>query len=175
MKSACRDKRCGKLKYLYPQNEIRMSKNSYMLNMKKVLLIAEELHKRGYQNLRVFPSISPSGVYWRCDFIEQNPDRKSRAHVSVSNWIHEYDDFKEREIQKSVNELTNDFENEHPDFLQKIKDENPTYVKWYSEMLQELASDELPYAMSDYFKATDVWRTSENKEIKILHDDPQYY
>lgn len=152
-----------------------MSENSYMLNMKKVLLIAEELHKRGYQNLRVFPSVSPSGVHWRCDFIEQNPDRKNRAYVSVSNWIHEYADFKECEIQKSVSELTDDFENVHPDFLQKIKGKNTTYVKWYSEMLKELAPDELPYAMSDYFQATDVWRTSENKEIKILPDDPQYY
>jgi hypothetical protein len=32
----------------------------------RVLAIVGELHKRGYQRLRVMPCMSPSGVHWRC-------------------------------------------------------------------------------------------------------------
>ena len=32
----------------------------------RVLAIVGELHKRGYQRLRVMPFMSPSGVHWRC-------------------------------------------------------------------------------------------------------------
>src|SRR5215210_9550042 len=32
----------------------------------RVLLMVHELHKRGYQRLRVVPGMSPSGAYWRC-------------------------------------------------------------------------------------------------------------
>ena len=32
----------------------------------RVLAIVGELHRRGYQLLRVMPFMSPSGVYWRC-------------------------------------------------------------------------------------------------------------
>ena len=32
----------------------------------RVLAIVGELHKRGYQRLRVMPFMSPSGAYWRC-------------------------------------------------------------------------------------------------------------
>lgn len=32
----------------------------------RVLSMVGELHKRGYQRLRVMPYVSPSGAYWRC-------------------------------------------------------------------------------------------------------------
>lgn len=32
----------------------------------RVLLMVHDLHKRGYQRLRVIPGVSPSGAYWRC-------------------------------------------------------------------------------------------------------------
>ncbi len=31
-----------------------------------VLLMVHELHKRGYQRLRIVPGMAPSGLYWRC-------------------------------------------------------------------------------------------------------------
>ena len=32
----------------------------------RVLMLVGELHKRGYQRLRVMPFMAPSGAYWRC-------------------------------------------------------------------------------------------------------------
>lgn len=34
----------------------------------------EELHKRGYENLKTIPSLSPSGVSWHLEFL--NLDKK---------------------------------------------------------------------------------------------------
>jgi hypothetical protein len=32
----------------------------------RVLSMVAELHKLGYQRLRIAPGMSPSGAYWRC-------------------------------------------------------------------------------------------------------------
>ncbi len=33
---------------------------------RKVLLLVQELHLRGYQRIRIAPGMSPSGMNWRC-------------------------------------------------------------------------------------------------------------
>src|SRR5438445_11614927 len=34
-----------------------------------LLLMVAELHRRGYQQLRIAPYMSPSGMHWRCRFV----------------------------------------------------------------------------------------------------------
>ena len=50
---------------------IKMADNFYMKNRHKLLLMAAELHKTGYGNMRVVPSLAPSGMYWRCSFVDK--------------------------------------------------------------------------------------------------------
>ena len=38
----------------------------------RVLAMVAELHKRGYQRLRVMPLLAPSGCYWRCVIASAN-------------------------------------------------------------------------------------------------------
>ncbi|HEY5505641.1 MAG TPA: hypothetical protein VIK28_10830 [Sedimentisphaerales bacterium] len=35
-------------------------------NARRLFLMVAELHKLGYESLRVAPFLSPSGCYWRC-------------------------------------------------------------------------------------------------------------
>jgi len=144
----------------------------YMINMQKLLHIAGELHKRGYENLRVVPCLSPNGMAWRCKF-DISGD-KGRSHsdkdiyfVRASNWIRNFDEERE-EIKLSIQELSDLFEKEHRIFLEKCKGDNQEYVEWYNEMLNKLQEGELPYAFSDYFHATDFWETSSGNKINIL-------
>ena len=88
-----------------------MEKKYYMINMHKLLHLAGELHRKGYTGLQVIPSLSPSGVYWRCDFI--NADSSER--LSVSNWLQESFDIKEKEA--STTEIVKRFEEDYNHFL----------------------------------------------------------
>ena len=147
-------------------------KNYYMINMQKLLFLAGELHKRGYENLRVVPCISPNGMAWRCRFDISGDKRQSYKeadirYVKVSNWIRNFDEEIE-EIKLSIQEFTNIFEKEHINFLALCKGENREYVEWYKEMLNKLQEEELPYAFSDYFHATEFWETSSGNKISIL-------
>jgi hypothetical protein len=64
----------------------------------RVLAMVGELHKRGYQRLRVMPFMSPSGLYWRCwigpsEFFYRNHGAMLGAKTSVhddgdlSRWL----------------------------------------------------------------------------------------
>ena len=56
-----------------------MKKNLYMLNMQKLLHLAGELHRKGYTGLQVIPSLSPSRLYWRCNFMNAKTEDSSRV------------------------------------------------------------------------------------------------
>ena len=149
------------------------SKNYYMINMQKILFVAGELHKRGYENLHVVPSIAPNGLAWRCNFVTiSNGEKQS---IIVSDWISQFIYDENKEIKQSPQELSELLEKENVVFLAKCKGENHEYVEWYNEMLNKLQEGELPYAFDDYFSPTDFWRTSLDNEIKTIPNECQYY
>jgi hypothetical protein len=148
-------------------------KNYYMINMQKTLFVAGELHKRGYENLHVVPSVAPTGLAWRCNFVTiTNGEKQS---IIVSNWIYQLIEDENKEIKQSHQELAELFEKENVEFLAKCKSENREYVEWYNEMLNKLQKGELPYAFAEYFSPTDFWKTSLDNEIKILPNEKQFY
>lgn len=147
-----------------------MNDNFYMANRQKLLFMVKTLHKQGFGKLRVIPSLSPSGMYWRCSF----SDDEKRNDFVASNWLYEHENSKE-ETQLTTQELVDLFMKENFEFLEHCKGVNEEYEKWYSEMLEQLKKDELPYAFADYFSPTDFWKTSEGKEIKTLPNENRYY
>jgi len=150
-----------------------MEPNFYMLNLQKVLFVAGELHKRGFENLRVVPSLSPSGVYWRCFFITMV--NREEINVLASNWLQENYDCKEKEIGFSIEKLADDFLEREQEFLQHCRGKNEEYVQWFQKMLQTLKTEELPYAFAEYFSPTDYWQTSQRNRIPILPGEEKYY
>lgn len=149
-----------------------MSKNLYMINRQKLLFMVEELHQRGYGKLRIIPYLAPSGLHWRCNFIDENKESK----VIVSNWINEHEDKHSKdEIQLTIQELADLFVKENDAFIEHCKGENKKYENWYSEMLKQLTTGELPYAFSDYESSRDFWFTSNGNKIKTLSNERNYY
>ena len=149
-----------------------MAENYYMKNRHKLLLMVQELHKRGYGLLRVVPSLSASGTSWRCSFIEKT----IHAECIASFWI---SDMEEKclngEITLSPKEMADLFVREKGEFVVLCKGGNERYTRWYREMMAQLDEDELPYAFADRFTSTDYWRTSKGKERKILLGEYRYY
>lgn len=150
-----------------------MEPNFYMLNFQKILYVAGNLHKKGYQNFRIVPSLSPSGLSWRCSFVTYKEGRI--VNVYASTWLQGFDNINEKEIELTIEELTNSFIEKENDFLQNCKDKNEDYVKWFECVLQNLKKEELPYAYADYFSPTTFWKTSLGNEITIIPGDEKYY
>jgi hypothetical protein len=140
---------------------------------KKILFVASELHRRGYEKLHVIPSISPNGMHWRCRFVVIENGKKQS--ISVSSWINKFVSNENEGIKQSEQELSDILEKENVEFLAKCKGEDHEYVEWYREMLKNLQEDELPYAFDDYFLETDTWETTLRNKIKTLHGEDKYY
>jgi len=148
-------------------------KNYYMINMQKLLFIASELFNRGYEMFHVAPSLSPTGLAWRCSYVVIVDGEKQS--ITVSNWIHDYISDENGEIEKTIQELSVLLEKEYTEFFYKCKGKNNDYIKWYNEMLNKLQEGELPYAFADYFSPTDYWETSLGNKIKTPPNEIQYY
>jgi hypothetical protein len=134
----------------------------YNKNRQKLLFMVQELHKRGFERLRVVPSLSPSGMSWRCEFVSN-----SRIPFTASNWITKFEEAEEK-IKYTPQKLADIFSEENFDFLKECEGDNKEYVEWYSAMIESLREGELPYAFADYFSPTDFWQTSNGNKIKIL-------
>lgn len=134
--------------------------------------MVEELHKRGFGKLRVMPSESPSGLHWRCSFI----DDKKNHELSASNWIsyHEGQNSKE-ELKLTAQELADFFVKENFKFLDLCTSQNNEYAEWYSEMLKQLDHDELPYTFVNWKLQKVIWKTSNGKKIETLPSEGKYY
>lgn len=145
-----------------------MDKNHYMINLQKVLHLAAILHTKGYEKLHVIPSLSPSGLSWRCNFMTLDTEP-----IIVSNWIFQQFDINATS-EIDMLELVNRFEREHFNFLRTCIGSDSRYVDWYRRMLDGLEEEELPYAISDYFSPCEYWQTSCGKRIMTLPDEKQF-
>jgi hypothetical protein len=50
----------------------------------RVLVMVPELHKAGYQYLRIAPAMSPSGCHWRCAISPASNKKKSHGAKTVN-------------------------------------------------------------------------------------------
>ena len=149
-----------------------MAESFYMQNRHKLLLMVKELHQRGYGEMRVVPSLSPSGMSWRCSFV----DKRTKRDVTACMWIYGLEDKGVNgEIMISPKEMADIFVREKGEFVSLCKGEDDRYTKWYSQMVAQLEEDELPYAFADYFSPSGFWKTSKGKEIETLPGEIKYY
>ena len=149
-----------------------MDNSFYMKNRHKLLLMVGELHNRGYGLLRVVPYLSPSGVYWRCNFV----DKTTKTDFLASGWIYDIEEGRKcKELKLTFKEMADIFIKEYGEFVALCKGKDEKYTKWYSQVIAQLDDDELPYAFADYFSPSGFWRTSKGKEIDTLPGDEKYY
>lgn len=51
----------------------------------RILRLVHELHKQGYQLLRIVPGMSPSGCYWRCAITPRSNVLRSHGAMLSDN------------------------------------------------------------------------------------------
>ena len=128
-------------------------------NASKVLFMVAELHRMGYQRLRIAPGISPSGIYWRCGVTHVDnirPDHGAMAMDESSDlttyssaagdhffgWDDAGDD--------SPDELARKFIERFPVIARLGRGDDEDYARWYESVVSLARSGDLPYAYSDW-------------------------
>lgn len=120
--------------------------------------MVSELHDMGYQQLRIAPGVAPSGLFWRlsiCAASNTLPDHGAEmrdfnegAHYS-SGAGDEYFEWRDA-ANDSPRELAEKFVERSSDLAAAGKGDDPDYVRWYKEMLENTEPDGLPCAYADW-------------------------
>ena len=111
----------------------------------RVLAMVHELHKAGYQRIRIFPHLAPSGGYWSCAITfndniaddgfnilnDYNPRHVAHYTTGQDNqyfdWVGSEND--------SARELAERFLKEYPEIAERGQGRDWMYAGWLTEVL----------------------------------------
>jgi hypothetical protein len=131
----------------------------------RILLMVHELHKLGYQRLRIVPGMSPSGVHWRCSIthagnvlqthgaMAKQSDREMARYSSANgNAYFGWGDAR----QDTAQQLASKFLTRCSDIAEKGRGIDWPYVGWYVQMLGMAEKGIFPVAYADWYGTADV-------------------
>lgn len=125
------------------------------------LLMVGEFHSRGFQRLRAYCALSPSGMHWRCSV---GPSCVARAGKGA---LIAWDSYKSPLIAHYTSaagteyfgvegdgftapQLADAFSARYPETLARAAKEDPAYVDWFASLLELTTPDLLPFALADF-------------------------
>ncbi|MGH2585920.1 MAG: hypothetical protein ACRDJE_13485 [Dehalococcoidia bacterium] len=130
----------------------------------RVLQMVHELHKRGYQFLRIIPGMSPSGLHWRCTITTRSNilathgararDYDADAARYTSGQDNEYFGWTDAR-QDTARQLATKFVERFPELAEKGRGRDWEYAGWYVEMLGHADRGALPIAYADWDREPD--------------------
>lgn len=130
----------------------------------RVLAMVHELHKLGYQRLRIMPGLSPSGGYWRCNITPTTNILRTHgafarkfyresAHYN-SGMSNEYFGWQDATAD-TARQLAAKFVERFAAIAHAGRGRDWAYAGWYTEMLGFAERGELPIAYADWLSAPD--------------------
>jgi hypothetical protein len=140
----------------------------------RVLAVVAELHKRGYQRLRVMPFMSPSGAYWRCwigpvKFFYRNhgailgeetaagPEEEAQERATIARYTsgQENQYFGWEDTQRDdVRSLADKFLARFRLVADRGQGWDYPYAGWYQRLLGLAEAGWLPVVLQDYCKVS---------------------
>ena len=122
--------------------------------------MVHELHKRGYQRLRIMPGLSPSGLHWRCNVTPASNILREHGAKAVdvdfpsANYTsamgNRYFDWEDAE-QATARDLADRFVERFPQVAAMGIGRDWEYVGWYVEMLAHAERGALPISYADWY------------------------
>ena len=129
----------------------------------RVLRLVHELHKQGYQRLRICPGLSPSGCHWRCaitpraNILEShgamlaNEDFLTARYTSGQG--NEYFGWTDAK-HDTVEQLAEKFIDRFGEICSAASGDDWAYAGWYVRMLGYAEREMLPIAYFDQYGET---------------------
>lgn len=134
-------------------------KEAYERRALRVLAMVHELHKAGYQRLRICPGMNSSGTAWRCSVtpitnilrthgaMTSAFDRDAALYSSAQK--NEFFGWRDAKIA-TARELAAKFIERHPEIAAKGLGEDWAYAGWFAQMLGFAERGEFPVAYDDW-------------------------
>ena len=135
----------------------------------EVIMIVHELHQRGYEQLRLFPGISPNGMCWRWMIYPkvQMKDNSFEHHGDCTPFecLRGSTSAAFPEEGQEV-KTADDFIKGNESFLDLAKGEDKAYVEWFEQIVEHAKNKDFPIAFEEFFDA---------KEWKFTSKEPLTY
>lgn len=146
----------------------------------RILDGVEQLHERGYEQLRLLPYMSPSGMHWRVEIAEAAATDDSAGYV----------------VYRNENVVLRYSTGSGPEFAGAIVDRSTTpddvadlilasmpwvqehvpdraYADWYARLMQLIrAQDAVPIAFADYYDTREGWEVGWGSGVFIEAPPP---
>lgn len=125
----------------------------------RMIEMTHELHVLGYQKIRIFPSISPSGCHWRLEWV---PDYSFSSAVTPPKYLDEretaryssgagWQPFEWQNVESfSALEMAQQFLHQFPELARAGKGDDWAYAGWLTKLLGEVRQGKLPYFLADW-------------------------
>ena len=123
-----------------------------------LLLMVAELHRLGYQRLRIAPGMAPSGVHWRCGFASAaHFSARDGAQLAGHGPLARYSTGQARAYfdwpdaaDDAPAQLARKFVERFPEIALESRGADAAYAEWYAEMLRQSEPDGAPIAYADW-------------------------
>lgn len=158
--------------------EITNSQEEIYEPIKVLFRAVANLHKQGYEQLRVFPSMSPSGMYYRLTLA---PKKYFSRDGLVVNKVHDglilyYSDSQGRKYfgwdipeNLSSEQVAEEIIKRNPDLIADSNKEDKEYVLWFQNVMEKVEQNIFPIAMDDYFLASEAaYLETTDRSVTIL-------
>jgi hypothetical protein len=124
----------------------------------RVLTMVHELHKVGYQRLRIYSGMAPSGCHWRCHIVPA--DNVATGNGQPLDWEHRVASYSTGQGNRyfdwpdaagdSARELAVKFIQRFPGIVRSGQGVDWAYAGWFVFMLGVAEHGRLPIFFADY-------------------------
>jgi hypothetical protein len=129
----------------------------YTCSAYEIVMIVHELHQRGYEQLRLFPGMSPNGCSWRWAVypkVLMKDNNLFERHSDCMPFDCPYGSTgvalpEEGEVMKTAN----DFMREYESYVNLAKGNDKEYVEWYKAIVEHAKNEDFPIAFEEFFDA----------------------
>jgi hypothetical protein len=120
----------------------------------EIIMMLNELHKRGYQHLRLLSGFSPTGCSWRWmiypKILMKNEPRLERSNDFMP-FECPYGSTGSVRSDVDIIKLADVFEETYRSFCSIGKLPDSEYVEWFNEIVKHAENDDYPIAFADMF------------------------
>ena len=136
----------------------------------RILQAVELLHRRGYQQVRILPGVSPSGMYWRAS-IARASDFDTDGNLVESSMTLHYttgaaSELAGQRVTTATSAATVAQMIDRALCLADDRRRDWSYAGWYAELMEAVAChDGLPVAYADGFDASRGWEVGWGSDV----------
>lgn len=134
----------------------------------EIVMIVHELHTRGYEQLRLFSGLSPSGGSWRWmiypKVLMRNNLHCERSHDGLPFECPYGSTSNERPYPRRALITADDFIREYDSYVSLAKGPDVEYVKWFENIVNHAKNNDYPLAFAEYFDA-EQWKFTSGEKL----------